>query len=199
MPPHPSPFTTYRMAAHFQTPPTQAACASGDDGINVLGIPLGSSDFVESYLFGKGIKHRQLLSFITEVATTGSPREAVAMLNGVVCPRLSHLLKSIEKNANTEMFTQEIDTAHVSTWLHCLFSSPDLEHSLNPNELNGLTDWLDLPPSYGGSGLNSLYLSLSRRGTTRLVRWNCCFSHLFLQENRSTSVHQHRPSTKAFG
>ncbi len=35
-----------------------------DDGINVLGTPLGSPDFIESYLFGKGIKHRQLLNFI---------------------------------------------------------------------------------------------------------------------------------------
>ena len=31
---------------------------SDDDGINILGTPLGSFDFVESYLFGKGIKHR---------------------------------------------------------------------------------------------------------------------------------------------
>ena len=28
------------------------------DGINVLGTPLGTPDFIESYLFGKGIKHR---------------------------------------------------------------------------------------------------------------------------------------------
>ena len=35
-----------------------------DDGINVLGTPLGSPDFIESYLFGKVIKHRMLLTFI---------------------------------------------------------------------------------------------------------------------------------------
>ena len=28
------------------------------DGINVLGTPLGTPEFIESYLFGKGIKHR---------------------------------------------------------------------------------------------------------------------------------------------
>ena len=28
-----------------------------EDGINVLDTMLGSSDFIESYLFGKGIKH----------------------------------------------------------------------------------------------------------------------------------------------
>ena len=74
-----------------------------DDGsINVLGTPLGSSDFVESYLFGRGTKHRHLLSFITEVAATRFPREAVAMLTGFAGPRISHLLKSIRKNAITE-------------------------------------------------------------------------------------------------
>ena len=88
-----------------------------DDGINVLGTHIVSSDFVESYLFGKGIKHRQLLTFITEVARAGFPREAVAMLIGAAGPRLSHLLKSIGKNASTEVFMQEMDTAHVSTWL----------------------------------------------------------------------------------
>jgi hypothetical protein len=35
-----------------------------DDGINILGTPLGSPAFIESYLFGKGIKHRTLLTFI---------------------------------------------------------------------------------------------------------------------------------------
>ena len=44
------------------------------DGINVLGTPRGSLEFIESYLFGKGVKHRQLLSFIQNVAATGFPR-----------------------------------------------------------------------------------------------------------------------------
>ena len=55
---------------------------SEDDGINILGTPLGSSAFIESYLFGKRIKHRVLLNFIQEVAAAGFPREAVAMLTG---------------------------------------------------------------------------------------------------------------------
>ena len=36
----------------------------GDDGINILGTPLGTSDFIESYLDVKGHKHKQLLIFI---------------------------------------------------------------------------------------------------------------------------------------
>ncbi len=51
-----------------------------ENGINILGTPLGSSDFIESYMFGKGIKHRQLLTFIQEVVEAGFPGEAVAML-----------------------------------------------------------------------------------------------------------------------
>ncbi len=69
-----------------------------DDGINVLGTPLGSPEFIDSYLFGKGLKHRQLLSFIQDVAAAGFPREAVAMLTGAAGLRLTHLLKSIQKN-----------------------------------------------------------------------------------------------------
>jgi hypothetical protein len=87
------------------------------------------------------------------------------MLTGAAGPRLSHLLKSIGKNASTEVFMQDMDPVHVSTWLQCLSSSPDLEHSLDPNELDGLIDWLDLPPSYGGSGL----LSLSRSADEELL------------------------------
>jgi len=51
-----------------------------DDGINILGTLLGSPAFIESYLLGKGVKHRVLLNFIQEVATAGFPREAVKKL-----------------------------------------------------------------------------------------------------------------------
>ena len=53
-----------------------------DNGINILGTPLGSPAFIESYTCGKGVKHRMLLHFIQEVAAAGFPREAVAMLTG---------------------------------------------------------------------------------------------------------------------
>ena len=70
-----------------------------DDGINILGTPLiGSPAFIESYLFGKGVKHRVLLKFIPEVAAAGFPREAaVAMLAGAASHKLVYLLKSIQK------------------------------------------------------------------------------------------------------
>jgi hypothetical protein len=127
-----------------------------DDGINVRGIPLGSLDFIESYLFGKRVKHRQLLTFITEVVAAGFPREAVVMLTGAARPRLTHLMKSVEKNSSTQLWMKEMDNAHVSTWLLCLTASPVLGHALRPIEWDMLTDWMDLPSSYGGSGLNSL-------------------------------------------
>jgi len=50
-----------------------------DDGINVMGTPLGTPDFIDSYLFGKGIKHRQLLTIIQEVALASIPSEAIAI------------------------------------------------------------------------------------------------------------------------
>jgi hypothetical protein len=48
-----------------------------DDGINILGNPLGSPEFIESFLFGKGVKHRTLINFIQEVVAAGFSREAV--------------------------------------------------------------------------------------------------------------------------
>ena len=64
-----------------------------DDGINVMGTPLETPEFIDSYLFGKGIKHRQWLTFIQEAALAGNPREPIAMLTGAVCSRLTHILK----------------------------------------------------------------------------------------------------------
>ena len=44
-----------------------------------MGTPLGTPDFIDSYLFGKGIKHRQLLTIIQEVALASIPSEAIAI------------------------------------------------------------------------------------------------------------------------
>ena len=72
-----------------------------DDGINILRTPLGSPTFIESYLFGKGVKHRVLPNFIQEVAPAGFSREAVAMLIGAASQKLIYLLKSVQKNPQT--------------------------------------------------------------------------------------------------
>ena len=50
----------------------------------------------------------------------------------------------------------EMDGAHLSTWLHCLTASEDLEHALGTEGRSQLSDLLILPPSYGGTGLQSL-------------------------------------------
>ncbi len=49
-----------------------------------------------------------------------------------------------------------MDVAHVSTRLHCLTASINLEHAVGPQPLDHLSGHLDLPPSYGGIGLQSL-------------------------------------------
>ena len=66
--------------------------------------PLGIPDFIESYRFGKGIKNRQLLILIREVAAACFPIRGMAMLPGAAGPRLIHLLKSVEKNLKTEIW-----------------------------------------------------------------------------------------------
>ncbi len=78
------------------------------------------------------------------------------MLKGAIVPRLSHILKSIQKNQRTAPWIKEMDIVHLSTWLHCLTSPKDLENDMEDPTRELLGDLLDLPPSYGGAGLHSL-------------------------------------------
>jgi hypothetical protein len=72
-----------------------------ENGLNILGTPLGSTSSVSGYLRGKGLKYLLLLRFIKDVAAVGSPRETKHMLKGATMPRLSHILKSVQKNNHT--------------------------------------------------------------------------------------------------
>jgi hypothetical protein len=65
------------------------------NGVNILGTPYGSPAFVDAYLDSKLIKHKDVLSFIRDVAKMGYPREAHKMLTGSAVPRLTHILKPI--------------------------------------------------------------------------------------------------------
>jgi hypothetical protein len=123
-----------------QSDPESARQWPKANGINVRGTPLGTPDFTESYLFGKGIKHRELLCCIKDVAVACFPREVVAMLAGAAGPRLTHLLKSVETKPRTETWMIEKDSAHLSTWLHCLTASSDLDMALGLVDKDLLTD-----------------------------------------------------------
>jgi len=50
----------------------------------------------------------------------------------------------------------EMDNAHLSAWLHCLTTSVDLVNDMDAEEKENLSVLLDLPPSLGGAGLQSL-------------------------------------------
>ena len=119
--------------------------------MNILGTPLGTPAFVSTYLQEKGLKHLLLIQFIIDVASAGFPREAKLMVKGVAVPRLSHILMSVRKNQPSRGW-REMDGAHMSTWLHCLTASEDLELALGTEGRSQLSDLLDLPPSYGGAG-----------------------------------------------
>jgi hypothetical protein len=127
-----------------------------ENGVNILGTPMGTPAFVSSYLQGKGLKHLLLLQFIKDVASAGFPREAEIMLKGAAVPRLSHILRSVQKNHHSRGWMRDMDGAHLSAWLHCLTASEDLELALGPVGRSQLSDILSLPPSYGGAGLQSL-------------------------------------------
>jgi hypothetical protein len=65
------------------------------------------------------------------------------MLSRAAGPRLTHLLKLVEKSPRTERWMKEMDEAHVLTWLHCLTASPDLENALGTEERDQPSAWLE--------------------------------------------------------
>ena len=75
------------------------------------------------------------------------------MLKGTAIPRLSHILRSVQKNNQSARWMAAMDSAHLSAWLHCLTSSEDLFNDLDEEGKASLSELLDLPPSYGGAGL----------------------------------------------
>ena len=72
-----------------------------ENGVNILSTPLGTPAFVSSYLQGKDLKHLFLLRFIRDVASAGFPKEAELMPKGTAVPRLSHILRSVQKNQHS--------------------------------------------------------------------------------------------------
>ena len=75
------------------------------------------------------------------------------MLTGVTSLKLVYLLKFVQKNPQIALWMREMDDAQVSTWLHCLSTSTNMEQaiaSLARDQLVGLTY---LPPTFGGIGL----------------------------------------------
>ena len=72
-----------------------------ENGVNILGNHLGSNSFVTGYLRGKGLKHHLLPRFRKDVAAAGFPREVEQMLKKVAIPRLSHILRSVQKIKHT--------------------------------------------------------------------------------------------------
>jgi hypothetical protein len=51
---------------------------------------------------------------------------------------------------------KKMDGPHLSTLLHCLTASEDMEHFLGTAGRSHLSNLLNLPATYGGAGLQSL-------------------------------------------
>jgi hypothetical protein len=75
---------------------------------------VGSPGFEEDHLNGKSLKHKLLMCFIKEVDEASFQREVIDSLKGTAIRRLSHILKSIQKNENTMGWMKTIDEDHLS-------------------------------------------------------------------------------------
>ena len=138
----------------FYDPLAKPAWPEGD-GINIMGTPYGSNEFVEDFFNNKLVKHKQLMSFIKDVAKMGYSRRAHKMLTGSAVPRLTHVPKPVPKNKTSETWMKEVDSEHLSTWMECVGTST-LESDMITQERQHLATSLDLPPQFGGVGLQYL-------------------------------------------
>ena len=74
----------------------------------------------------------------------------MAMLTRAASQKLIYLLKSVQKNPRTaQWMMREMDDAHISTWLHFLTASTDLEYALGSSTRDQLAGLVDLPPFSG--------------------------------------------------
>ena len=73
----------------------------------------------------------------------GFPREAHKMLIGPAFTRLSHVLKLISKDQTSKPWMEEVDSAHMSTWMECVGAST-VEADMAPAERQHLAASLDL-------------------------------------------------------
>ena len=78
------------------------------------------------------------------------------MMKGAAVPCKFHILRSVQKSQHSRGWMREMDGAHLSACLRCLATSEDLEHALGTEGRSHLSDLLDLPPSYGGEGIQLL-------------------------------------------
>jgi hypothetical protein len=127
--------------------PHQGPSWPDNDGINIIGTPLGSPEFIKQYLQGK---HTLLLDFITDVAKMGFSRHAHKMLTRTAIPRLSHVLKSVPKDASSIEWMKYVDKAHLSTWLSCVKATA-LDTDLSSQERDRLSSSQDLYPLSSGA------------------------------------------------
>ena len=77
------------------------------------------------------------------------------MLSSSGVPRLTHVLKTVPKDASSTGWMETADDAHLSTWLKCV-GGETLDADLPPIKWEHLVASLDLPPQFGGVGLQSL-------------------------------------------
>jgi hypothetical protein len=123
--------------------------------MNIMGTPLGMPASIEEYIQSKLQKHKLMMAFIMDVAKMGFSRETHKMITGSAVPRLIHIIKSIPKNATPAEWMQFADHVHLSTWLSCV-GAEELVSALPATERAHLAASLNLPPQFGGVGMQSL-------------------------------------------
>lgn len=106
--------------------PSESLSWPAADGVRLLGVPLGSPEYITEYLNDRLETHKKLPDFIVDVANAGHTREAVSMLTQGAIPRLRFLAKCLPRTPEADDWLDAVDRANLATWLACLGAPADL-------------------------------------------------------------------------
>ncbi len=138
------------------------------DGIDILGTPLGSVEFIKPYLHGKLEKHKLLLNFITDVAKMGFSSQAHKKLTRATIRRLSHVFKLVPKDSSSIDWMKSVDEAHLSIWLNCV-GAATVDPDLSSHERDHLFSSVDLHTPLVWWRWSIVPSASGRRGVARLL------------------------------
>ena len=141
-------------------------------GIKLLGLPLGSVEFVRAFLATKLSSQGRLHAFIRDMATVGLPMEAAAVTREGAAQMLRHLLRPLPLASLGASWLRDVDDTIIQRlYCHVVRADRPSSQSLYPDDGGGLTAALDLSNPMSGEDLPSLELGAaeSHFGSVALV------------------------------
>ena len=142
---NPPPPGVNEIDPNSESPIYKGDLASIENGIEILGSPVGSDDYLHAYFENRMMEEMKLLEMIP---TLPSLQSAWLLLYFCAAPRANHLLRTVPPS-RVLAYTQEHDLAVRTCFANIL--------QINVQDLfsNNVGLQIDLPLKYGGMGLRN--------------------------------------------